>query len=62
MTPEDRIAELEAENAALRVQLAELPVLREQLAALAAEVQELRGSAATAAIGILTNRPLSIHT
>ena len=43
MTPEDRIAELEAENAVLRAQLQELPALREQVALLAAEVQELRG-------------------
>jgi hypothetical protein len=43
MTPDDRTAELEVENAALRVQLEELPVLWEQLATLATEVQQLRG-------------------
>jgi transposase len=42
MTPDARIAELEAENAALREQVRELPVLREQVAVLAAQVQELR--------------------
>jgi transposase len=42
MKPDARIAELEAENAALREQVRELPVLREQLAALVAQVQELR--------------------
>jgi transposase len=42
MTPDARIAELEAENAALREQVRELPVLREQMAALVAQVAELR--------------------
>ena len=41
MTSEERIAELEAENAALRVQVSELPGLREQVTTLLARVQEL---------------------
>jgi len=43
MTPDDRIAQLEAENAALRAQVDELPVLREQVTVLLARVQERRG-------------------
>jgi transposase len=43
---EDRLVELEAENAALRVQVSELPLLRAQITALLAEVQELRGQLA----------------
>jgi transposase len=42
MTPEDRIAELEAENAGLRAQVSELPILRAQISALLSEVQALR--------------------
>ncbi len=41
MTAEDRIAQLEAENAALREQVSELPALRERVALLLARVQEL---------------------
>ena len=41
MTLEERIAELEAENAALREQVRELPLLREQIVLLAAQVQDL---------------------
>ena len=41
MTPEARMAQLEAENAALREQVSELPVLREQVTALVLRVQEL---------------------
>src|SRR5690242_10421193 len=41
MTTEARIAELEAENAALRAQVSELPGLREQVAILLGRVQEL---------------------
>lgn len=43
MTSEERIAELEAENAALRTQVSELAGLREQVATLLARVQELEG-------------------
>jgi transposase len=42
MTPDERIAELEAENAALRAQVSELPGLREQVQVLAAQVRELQ--------------------
>ena len=42
MTPDARIAELEAENAALQEQVRELAVLREQVVALATQVEELR--------------------
>jgi transposase len=41
MTPEVRIAQLEAENATLREQVSELPVLREQVTVLLVRVQEL---------------------
>src|SRR5262249_37734895 len=41
MTPEARMAQLEAENAALREQVSELPVLREQVTGLVLRVQEL---------------------
>ncbi len=41
MTLQDRIAELEAENAALREQVREVPFLREQVARLVAHVQDL---------------------
>jgi len=41
MTLEERIAELEAENAALREQVRELPLLREQIAWLTTQVQDL---------------------
>jgi transposase len=46
MTPEERIAQLEAENAVLRAQVSELPVLREQVTALLARVQELEAQRA----------------
>jgi transposase len=42
MTLHDRIAELEIENAALREQVREVPLLREQVALLAAQVQDLQ--------------------
>ena len=42
MTPDERIAELEAENAALRAQVSELPGLREQVQVLAAQVRDLQ--------------------
>ena len=41
MTPDERIAELEAENAALRAQVSELPGLREQVAILLTRVRDL---------------------
>jgi transposase len=41
MKSEERIAELEVENAVLRAQVGELPVLREQIAVLVARVQEM---------------------
>jgi transposase len=41
MTPDERIAELEAENVALRAQVSELPGLREQVTILLARVREL---------------------
>jgi transposase len=41
MTLEERIAELEAENAALRDQVHEVPLLREQIAWLTTQVQDL---------------------
>src|SRR5258707_4750349 len=41
MTPEKRIAELEAENAALRAQVGEMTALREQVALLSEQVQAL---------------------
>jgi transposase len=41
MTLEERIAELEADNAALREQVQELPLLREQVVLLVGRVQEL---------------------
>jgi transposase len=46
MTLEARTAELEAENAALRAQVRELPLLRAQVTALLARVQELEACAA----------------
>jgi transposase len=46
LDPAARIAELEAENAALRAQVSELPMLREQLAGLLARVQELEAQRA----------------
>src|SRR5271165_2861524 len=42
MTLEERIAELEAENAALREQVRELPLLREQIAVLVRQMQDLQ--------------------
>jgi uncharacterized coiled-coil protein SlyX len=42
MTLEERIAELEAENAALREQVRELPRLREQIAWLTTQMQDLQ--------------------
>jgi hypothetical protein len=39
--PQARIAQLEAENAALQAQVSELPVLREQVTARVARVREL---------------------
>lgn len=42
MTPEERIAALEAENARLREQVRELPALREQIELLAAQVAGLQ--------------------
>src|SRR5258708_6834693 len=42
MTLEERIAELEAENAALREQVRELPLLREQIAWLTTQMQDLQ--------------------
>jgi len=41
MTSDERIAELEAENAALRAQVSELPGLREQVTILLARVRDL---------------------
>src|SRR5258708_15745192 len=41
MTSDERIAELEAENAALRAQVRELPGLREQVTLLLARVRDL---------------------
>src|SRR5215831_12484626 len=41
MTLEERIAELEAENAALREQVGEVPLLREQIVWLTTQVQDL---------------------
>src|SRR5258705_8406526 len=46
MTPEARIAQLEAENAALHAQVSELAALREQVTALLARVQELEAQRA----------------
>lgn len=43
MTSQERIAELEAENAALRAQVGELAALREQVALLSEQVQTLQG-------------------
>jgi transposase len=42
MTPDERIAELEAENAALRVQVSEIPRLHTQIQELVAQVQGLQ--------------------
>lgn len=44
--PEEEIAALRAENAALRAQVSELPVLREQVTVLLARVQELEAQRA----------------
>lgn len=41
MTPDERIAELEAENAALRAQVREVPGLREQVTLLLGRVRDL---------------------
>jgi transposase len=46
MTPDERTAELEAENTALRAQVRELAGLREQVQLLAAQVRELQARAA----------------
>src|SRR5262249_18915089 len=46
MTPEEEIAALKAENAALRAQVSELPLLRAQVKALAAQVRDLQARAA----------------
>jgi hypothetical protein len=46
MTPEEEIATLKAENAALCVQVSELPLLRAQVEALAAQVRDLQARAA----------------
>lgn len=46
MTDASRLAELEAENAALRAQVREVPVLRAQIEALAAQVQALQAQVA----------------
>jgi transposase len=43
MTAQERIAELEAENAALRAQVGELGALREQVALLTEQIQTLQG-------------------
>jgi transposase len=43
MTAEEVVAQLQAENAALRAQVGELPILREKVQALLARVQELEG-------------------
>jgi transposase len=42
MTPEEEIAALKAENAALRAQVSELPLVRAQMEALAAQVRDLQ--------------------
>ena len=44
--PQARIAQLEAENAALQAQVSELPVLREQVTVLLARVRELEAQRA----------------
>jgi transposase len=46
MTPEEEIAALKAENAILRAQVSDLPLLRAQVEALAAQVRELQARAA----------------
>jgi transposase len=46
MTPEEEIVVLRAENAVLRAQVSELPVLQEQVTALLARVQELEAQRA----------------
>jgi transposase len=46
MTLEARVAELEAENAALRAQVSEVPALREQVTALLARILELEAQRA----------------
>src|SRR5262245_49838925 len=46
MRPDERIAQLEAENAALREQVNELSTLREQVAVLLARVQDLEAQRA----------------
>src|SRR5260370_16452108 len=42
MTRDERIVELEAENAVLRARVSEIPQLRAQIQELVAQVQELR--------------------
>jgi Family of unknown function (DUF6444) len=42
MTPAERIAELEAENAALRVRVSEIAPLQAQIQELVAQVQDLQ--------------------
>ncbi len=42
MTPDEEIAALQAENAALRAQVSELPLVRAQVVALAAQVRDLQ--------------------
>ncbi len=49
MTPDERIAELEAENAALRAQVSEIAVLRAQIEELVAQNQQLQARLANAA-------------
>ena len=46
MTPNEEIAALQAENAALRAQVSELPLVRAQMEALAAQVRDLQARAA----------------
>jgi transposase len=49
MTPDEGIAELEAENAALQAQVSELPVLRKQVTILLARVRDLEARLGTGA-------------
>ncbi len=55
MTAEARIAELEAENAALRAQVRELPALREQVTTLRKQGQALLAALET----VFAGHPLS---
>jgi len=48
MTPDNRIAELEAENAALRARVGEIPLLQAQIQELVAQVQDLHARLAKA--------------